>query len=161
MERMPRLRIPATSAFRPELISSIRLLPRQWRLVGKLTMNFGLPGVPVWKDEHPARLHFPPGAGGFVGFKIRWKIILELKRDTATHDADAVDRIDQRFRIGPQDVSGRKFDHRHLPSVVPVWFDLKRRNLPSTPCGWQTQPKIVPEDPEICAPLRGSTGQEP
>ena len=31
----------------PELISSIRLLPRQWRLVGKLMMNFGLVSVRV------------------------------------------------------------------------------------------------------------------
>ena len=47
MERMPRLRISSTSAFRPESISSIRLLPRQWRLVGKLMMNFGFVSVRV------------------------------------------------------------------------------------------------------------------
>ena len=42
-ETMLRLRISSTSALSPASMSSTRLLPRQWRFVGKLLMYFGFP----------------------------------------------------------------------------------------------------------------------
>ena len=64
-------------------------------------------------------------AGGFIRLEVRRESVLELKRDAAAHDADAIDRIDERFRVRLEDVAGREFDHRHLPSVVPFssYFD--------------------------------------
>ena len=100
-------------------------MPLGWEVDDELRIG-QRPGL---EHEHLARLHLLPRAGGLISLEVRRKVILELKRDAAAHDADAVDRIDQRFRVGPQDVSGREFDHRHLPSVVPVSFDFDRRPM--------------------------------
>ncbi len=106
-------------------MSSIRLLPRQWRLVGKLMMNLGLVSVLCLEHEHLAWLHLFARAGGFVSLEVVREVVLELKGDTAAHDANAVDRIDERLHVSPKDVSCREFDHRHPPSIVPfsLYFD--------------------------------------
>ena len=83
----------------PESISSIRLLPRQCRLVGKLMINFGLVGVRVSNTNILPRPNFPACAGGFISFEILREIVLELQRDATPHDADAVDRVDECLHV--------------------------------------------------------------
>src|SRR5215471_16496672 len=65
------------------------------------------------EHKHPAGLDLPPLAGGFVGFEVLRVGILELERDATTHDADAIDCVDERFRVRQQDIAGPVLDHGH------------------------------------------------
>ncbi len=47
IDRRPRSRTNSLRAFNPASMSSMRLAARQWRFVGKLTMNRGFPISPV------------------------------------------------------------------------------------------------------------------
>ena len=69
MERMPLSPMTLTRSARPDSMSSMRLLPRQCRLVGKLTMKRGGVSWPVI-DEHAARLHGFGLAGSLVSLEV-------------------------------------------------------------------------------------------
>ncbi len=65
-------------------------------------------------DKHPARLHLLVSACCFVGPEVAGKRPFELEGKSLPHDADAVDRVDQRFGIGLQNIFGHELDHSHL-----------------------------------------------
>ena len=69
------------------------------------------------EDEHTPRLHFLAPASGSVGLEVFGKRTFELKRDTAPHDADAVDGVDQSVGFLREDVAGPVFDHGCSPFV--------------------------------------------
>src|SRR3954470_23236875 len=70
--------------------------------------------LPGFKHEHSARLNVFSKTSCRIGLEVVRKGALELKREAAPHDADTVDRIDDGFYAGSQDVPGPEFDH-HLP----------------------------------------------
>src|SRR5262249_15499405 len=71
--------------------------------------------LPDLDDQHAARLYLAPLARSLIRREVLWIGALELRRDAATHDADAVHRIDQRLRVGLQDVASGDVDHEsHL-----------------------------------------------
>jgi hypothetical protein len=49
--------------------------------------------------------------------------------DPPAHDADAVDRVDERFHVRPQYVTGSELDHRHPSLIVPLLFYFDRRPM--------------------------------
>src|SRR5687767_13659767 len=63
--------------------------------------------------EHATGLHVAPLARGRVLLEVGRVGVLELQRDPAPHDADAVDRVHEGLRVGLEDVSLRVFDHSH------------------------------------------------
>ena len=111
MDRIPRDRISSASDPNPDSMSSIRLLPRQWRLVGKFTMNRGEIISPVSKMNTFPGWNLVALATGSVGIEVFGKRALELKCDAPPHDADTVDRVDQSFRVFREDVARLVLDH--------------------------------------------------
>ena len=54
-------------------------------------------------------------ARGFVDLEVLWEDTLELCRDAAAHEANAVHCIDQRFCVRLEDVALCKKDHGGAP----------------------------------------------
>ncbi len=61
--------------------------------------------LPGFDHQHAARPQFSTLAGGLIGRKIPGPHPLKLEREAASHDADAVDRVDKDFRIRLQQVA--------------------------------------------------------
>ena len=69
--------------------------------------------------EHLPWLHLMALARSLVRFEVVWKFLLEPKGEAATHDADAVDRVDDGFRVRLEDVACRIVDHdQGFPTVI-------------------------------------------
>jgi len=66
--------------------------------------------------EHFSRLDFLPLAGRGVGLEVIGECILELQRDPASHDPDAVHRIDDCVNVGLEDVANPELNHSGLLS---------------------------------------------
>ena len=62
-------------------------------------------------DEHAARLHSALLAFRLVRLEVIGEPTLELQRETTSHDADAVDGIDQGFAVLREDIADFVFDH--------------------------------------------------
>jgi len=64
-----------------------------------------------FEHEHSSGLNLPARAGCFVCLEVEGIRFLELQGEPAPHDAHAVDRVHERFRVCLQDVAGLGFDH--------------------------------------------------
>ena len=75
--------------------------------------------------EHASGLHFVALACSFIGLEVLGPRVFELERDAPTHDADAVDRVDDSVGIVLQNVAAGEFDefqwsvHVDILSVFP------------------------------------------
>jgi len=62
-------------------------------------MYFGVGEKAGFEHEHPTGLHCLSRTGGLVGLEVLWESLLELQRDASAHDADAIDRVDERLGV--------------------------------------------------------------
>ena len=74
--------------------------------------------LPRLEHEHAAGLDLATRAGVGVDAEVLGERLLELKRDPAPHDADAVDRVDQGLGIFGKDVAGCEANHRRPLRVI-------------------------------------------
>jgi hypothetical protein len=75
------------------------------------------------KDKHPSEFQISTPAGRFIRLEIVGEGLLELQRNPTAHDADGVDRVDERFDISVEKVAAHFLNHTAL-SVVPDSLDL-------------------------------------
>src|ERR1019366_5150992 len=82
-----------------------------------------------------------------IDLEVLWICVLELQCNATAHDADAIHRVNERFRLVLQYVTAQEFNHGHLfiiaILVVPVGSDLDYRTMS---IGWQRidgQPILV------------------
>jgi len=122
---MSRSPISWRRAASPDSMPSIRLLPRQWRFVGKLTINRG-PASP-FRNEHSSGKNFIPVAGFPVCLEVVGERLLELKRGSTAHHANAIDRVDQCIGLIPDNVSARKPYHHKSSCINNATLEQPRR----------------------------------
>lgn len=85
--------------------------PLPMPLCGKIDDESRRGKLPGFKHEHLSRLNFLTLTGTRVRLEVFGKYIFELQRNAPTHDADAVDRVDQCFHIFTKDIARFVFDH--------------------------------------------------
>lgn len=69
-------------------------------------------------DKHLARLHFTVAAGFRVGAEVFRIGFLKLQRYAFAHDTNAVDSIDQGFRVSLEQIAFCALDHLSSPHLA-------------------------------------------
>jgi hypothetical protein len=110
IDRILRDLISCASAARPTSISSIRLLPRQWRLGRKIDAVAWACEFAGFEYKHPSWLNLIPLASGSIGCEVPGKRLFELKRQAPPHNANTINGIDQGFGVFSQDVASLVFN---------------------------------------------------
>ena len=62
-------------------------------------------------DKNPSWAHIAPGTGQLVRLKVTWVTLLEARRDAGSHDAKAIDRVNDRFALLEKEIALFADDH--------------------------------------------------